>query len=64
MDKFWKNLASLQEKCKNLGYVMRTAPQQKEDIIAIIGTMYDHLWEMRHAVHHERESRESTELGS
>ena len=60
MDEFWKNLASLQEKCKNLGYVVRTKPDAYSDIVWILWDMERHIGEMKYALYQARGEREGT----
>ena len=60
MDEFWKNLASLQEQCKNIGYLARTKPDAYEDLFWIIWDMKRHIGEMTYAIHQARGKREGT----
>ena len=60
MDEFWKNLASLQERCKNLGYLVRTKPDAYDDIMWILWDMERNIGEMKYALHKPRGTGEGT----
>ena len=60
MDEFWKNLASLQERCKNIGHLVRSKPDAYGDINWILWDMERNIGEMKYAIHQARGQREGT----
>ena len=60
MDEFWKNLASLQEKCKNIKYIVEANPAAHSDIAWILWDMEHCIGEMRYALYQARGKREGT----